>query len=307
MVANPEVILAAWVGGSTDWMVLHRPVELARVIGQLFAVKRESELLEECPTGAILRWTRGVAMPDLTKIGRCLFALATLCFGVILLLHLISPAIPAGGEPFFVLSRFWAWIFGLTLVATALGMTIEKYTKSSALLLALAFLLRAVIVYVPAVAAAPRKPGTWGDAFELLGICGCALLVHGGSAAKLGRVFYSVELVGFAIQHFQYAQFVAALVPGWIPGHLFWAYFVGVALCASAVSILMGTYVRLAAGLLGLMFFSWVLILHLPRCLASPRTGAEWTSAFNALAMAGGAWVIAGGARAFKMYGKSGS
>jgi hypothetical protein len=113
--------------------------------------------------------------------------------------------------------------------------------------------------------------------------------------------------VGFAIQHFQYAQFVATLVPGWIPGHLFWAYFVGVALCASAVSILTGIYVRLAAGLLGLMFFSWVFILHLPRCLASPRTGPEWTSAFNALAMAGGAWVIAGGARAFKMYGKSGS
>jgi hypothetical protein len=246
-------------------------------------------------------------MPDLTKIGRYLFALATFCFGVILLLHLISPEVPAGGEPFFVVSPFWAWIFGLLLVAAAFGMTVEKYAKSSALLLGFVFLLRAVIVYVPALAAAPRKSGTWAEVFELLGVCGCALAIHGGSPGTLGRVFYSVELVGFAIQHFLYARFVATLVPSWIPGHLFWAYFVAVALCASAVSILSGIYTRVAAGLLGLMFFSWVLILHLPRCLASPGSGPEWTSALNALAMAGGAWVIAGGARAFKMYGKSGS
>jgi len=246
-------------------------------------------------------------MSSLSKIGKCLFALAALAFGVLLILHLISPAIPAGGEPFFVLSRFWAWIIGAILVATAAGMSIEKYAKSSALLLALVFLMRAVIVYVPEVIAAPRKPSPWGSMFELLGICGCALVVYGGPPAKWGRIVYCIELVGFAIQHFLYAQFVATLVPSWIPDHLFWAYFIGVALCASAVSILSGIYTRVAAGLLGLMFFSWVLILHLPRCFASPHSGPEWTSAFNALAMAGGAWVIAGSARAFKMYGKSGS
>jgi hypothetical protein len=244
-------------------------------------------------------------MSNLSRIGRYLFALATLCSGVILLLHLISPVIPAGGEPFFVASHRWAWAIGAILVATALGMTIEKYAKPSALLLALVLLLRALVVYVPAVFVAPRKPGPWGNVFELLGICGCALVIYGGWAVKLGRVFYSVELVGFAIQHFLYARFVATLVPGWIPGHLFWAYFVGAALCASAASILTGIYTRLAAGLLGLMFFSWVLVLHLPRCFASPQTGPEWTSAFHALAMAGGALVIAGGARAFKMYGKA--
>jgi uncharacterized membrane protein YphA (DoxX/SURF4 family) len=244
-------------------------------------------------------------MLDLSKIGRYFFALATLCFGVILLLHLISPAVPAGGEPFFVASIFWAWIIAAILVITGVGMAIEKYAKWSALLLAFVFVLRAAIVYIPEVIAAPRKPSPWGSVFELLGICGCALVIYGGPSAKLGRIFYCIELVGFAIQHFLYAQFVATLVPSWIPGHLFWAYFVGVALCASALSILSGIYTRVAAGLLGMMFFSWVLILHLPRCFASPHTGPEWTSAFNALAMAGGALVIAGGARAFKMYGKS--
>jgi hypothetical protein len=244
-------------------------------------------------------------MPDLAKLGRYLFALATFAFGLILLLHIVSAAIPAGGEPFFVASHFWAWIIGVILIGTAAGMAIEKCANWAALLLACTFLLRAVIVYIPQVVAAPRKASTWGSVFELLGICGVALVIYGGSLEKLGRVFYSVELVGFAIQHFLYAQFVATLVPGWIPGHLFFAYFVGMALCASAVSIVTGIYTRAAATLLGLMFLSWVIILHLPRAFASPHTGSEWTSTLNALAMGGGALIIAGGARAFKMYGKS--
>jgi hypothetical protein len=244
-------------------------------------------------------------VPDLAKLGRYLFAVATLAFGLILLLHLISPMIPAGGEPFFVASRFWAWIIGVTLVAAAAGMATEKYATWSALLLAFAFVLRAVIVYIPEVITAPRNPNTWGFVLELLGICGAALVIYGGSLEKLGRVCYSVELVGFAVQHFLYAQFVATLVPSWIPGHLFFAYFVGVALCAGAVSILTGIYQHIGATLLGLMFLSWVIILHLPRAFASPHTGSEWTSTFNALAMAGGAFVIAGGVRAVKEYGKS--
>jgi len=247
----------------------------------------------------------GVGMPGLAKLGRYFFALAVLGFGLILLLHLISPAIPAGGFPFMVTGRFWAWIIGGGFVVTGVGMAIEKHAKWSAMLLGGVMFLRTAIVCVPGVFATPRNPNAWGGVFELLGVCGIALVIAGGPMAKLGQVFFAVPLVGFGIQHFMYASFVANLVPSWIPGRLFWAYFVGVALCASAISILTGIYVRVACVLLGLMFFSWVLILHLPRAFASPHTGPEWTSTFNALAMAGGALIIAGGARAFKMYGKS--
>src|SRR5450755_148916 len=110
--------------------------------------------------------------------------------------------IPAGGEPFFVASRFWAWIIGVTLVAAAAGMATEKYAKWSALLLAFAFVLRAVLVYIPEVITAPSNRNSWGFGLELLGICGAALMSYGGSLEKRGRVFYSVELVGFAVQHF---------------------------------------------------------------------------------------------------------
>ncbi|HEY0704560.1 MAG TPA: hypothetical protein VGD60_17435 [Candidatus Acidoferrales bacterium] len=231
-------------------------------------------------------------MAGVSKFGRYIFALAALAFGVILLLHLASAAIPEGGFPFSVASHFWAWAIGVIWIVAGVGLMTEAYAPA-ALLLAAVLLLRAVMVCLPLIFVDLHKPNPWGALFELLGIAGAALVIGGGLGVKPGRALYTVPLIGFATQHFMYAPFVAALVPSWIPGHLFFAYFVGIALCAGALAILTGVGMRAGALLLGLMFFSWVFILHLPRAFAAPHTGAEWTSAFNALAMAGGAFVIA--------------
>ena len=109
----------------------------------------------------------------------------------------------------------------------------------------------------------------------------------------LGRIFIAVSLVVFGVQHFMYAGFVAGLVPAWMPGRLFWAYFVGVAFFAAVAGILYQRLARPAATLLGVMFFLFVVLLHIPRIAAHPSDGNEWTSGFVALAMCGGAWVLA--------------
>jgi hypothetical protein len=74
---------------------------------------------------------------------------------------------------------------------------------------------------------------------------------------------------------------------------LFWAYFVGAAFVAAALAISTHIQARLAAILLGVMFLTWFLILHLPRVFAAPHNGNEWTSAFVALAMSGAAFLLA--------------
>ena len=109
----------------------------------------------------------------------------------------------------------------------------------------------------------------------------------------LGRIFIAIALVVFGVQHFMYGVFVAGLVPAWMPGRLFWAYFVGAAFFAAAAGILYQRLARPAATLLGVMFFLFVVLLHIPRIAAHPSDGNEWTSGFVALAMCGGAWVLA--------------
>lgn len=109
----------------------------------------------------------------------------------------------------------------------------------------------------------------------------------------LGRIFAAVSLVVFGVQHFIYGGFVAGLVPAWMTGRLFWAYFVGVAFFAAAVGILLDLLERPAATMLGVMFFLFVVLLHIPRIALHSRDGNEWTSGFVALAMCGGAWILA--------------
>src|ERR1700733_9564245 len=49
----------------------------------------------------------------------------------------------------------------------------------------------------------------------------------------LGCVFFAAPLGVFGVEHLTNAGEIAQLVPSWMPGHLFWAYFVGVALVAA--------------------------------------------------------------------------
>jgi len=108
-----------------------------------------------------------------------------------------------------------------------------------------------------------------------------------------GRIFIAISLVVFGIQHFLYANFVATLVPAWMPGRLFWAYFVGIAFVAAAIGAVIPKMARPAGILLGILFFLFVVTLHIPRIAAHSRDGNEWTSGFLALAMCGGAWILA--------------
>jgi hypothetical protein len=112
--------------------------------------------------------------------------------------------------------------------------------------------------------------------------------------ADVGRFLIAVSLVVFAVQHFMYARFVATLIPAWIPAHLFWAYFTGIAFVAAAISIATKRMLGVAAMLLGTMFLLWVVILHAPRVVGAIRNGNEVTSLFVAVAMCGLSFVLAG-------------
>jgi uncharacterized membrane protein len=110
----------------------------------------------------------------------------------------------------------------------------------------------------------------------------------------LGCIFIAVPLAVFATEHFRGARFMQNMVPSWIPAHLFWAYFVGCALLAAATSLTVRKFVRLSSSLLGLMFFLFVCMIHIPNVLANPKDRFAWAVALRDLSFAGGAWALAG-------------
>ncbi len=83
----------------------------------------------------------------------------------------------------------------------------------------------------------------------------------------------AISLVVFGVQHFIYGAFFAA-----------------------AIGIFTRMLARPAATMLGVMFFLFVVLLHIPRIIGNSSNGNEWTSGFVALAMCGGAWMLANAA-----------
>jgi len=128
------------------------------------------------------------------------------------------------------------------------------------------------------------------------------LLVRGRFAAAsgagrvlvLGPVFEAVALTIFAAEHFLAARDLMGIVPRWLPGPLFWTYFVGAALLAAAISFIAWRCVRWSASLLALLFLIIVATIDLPGLPKNFHERLFWTLTVRETAFAGGAMVLAG-------------
>lgn len=146
------------------------------------------------------------------------------------------------------------------------------------------------------------SPQVWGPYFTLAVFLIAAFMAVGREfrvaeglekAYPLGRVSLAVPLAVFGAEHLTSAQAIMKLVPIWMPGKLFWTYFVGVALIAAALSFIFRVGIRLSATLLGIMFFCFVAMMDLPGAIAAPQSRFAWTLAARELAFGAGAILVA--------------
>jgi len=140
--------------------------------------------------------------------------------------------------------------------------------------------------------------GLWSAQSEIIRARGLDKIV------ALTNICFAVPLAIFGAEHFAIIDALASMVPPFMPWRLFWAYLVGVALIAAALSIATRILVRWSGLLFGIMMLLFVAMIHLPGAIA---TGARipWTIVFRESSFAGGGWVLAGIAMgAFTRYGK---
>jgi uncharacterized membrane protein YphA (DoxX/SURF4 family) len=249
-------------------------------------------------------------MERITEIGRFFFALSMVGFGIqqfvftgfVVGLELVPKWMPA--------HAFCAYVTGAVLIVAGVCIAIKKFGRFASAVLSVGFFLCVLLMHLPRVEAILQDGVERTRAFETLAICGGATLVAASlprkgvhlatfddivdKAAEFGRFFVAVSMAIFGLDHLLAARFVAGLVPSWIPWHLFWVYFTAFGFFAAAISMATKKFVSLVEALLGLMFLLWVVLLHVPRVAANLHNGAEWNSAFVALAMCGVALVAIG-------------
>ena len=186
---------------------------------------------------------------------------------------------------------FWSYFTGVAFIIAEMSMLIDRRSRLAAALIVTIFSLCILLVHGPRISAIIHDGSERTQAFETLAMCSGALFLFGilpfepalrvwnrasPSAIQLGRFFLAISLLVFGVDHFFFARFVASLIPGWIPWHLFWAYFTGIVFVVSALGIAFRYFVRIAGLLVGDMLFLWVIVLHAPRVAMHMRNGDEW-------------------------------
>ena len=254
-----------------------------------------------------MRASRGIAAGG---AGRALAVVATIAFGT---LCLVFSDFVSGLQP--VPERIGARLplalaTGLTLVLAGVGLSIGRTATPAALLLAGIHLSWATVLYLPLVAASKAVFGlTWIGCFENFALAGAMLALAAQPRSRsthaapdrvaarlafLARPLYGVSLLVFGLAHFRYPDFVAALIPAWIPAKPFLAWFTGIAHFAAGAAVLAGIAARLACLWHAAMCLVIFALLHVPRVAADAGNRGEWTSLFVALALCGAALAFAG-------------
>ena len=256
-------------------------------------------------------------MKHLSIIARSCYALCIGCLGVQQFIYKdFRPVILPEWPGWIHHSPWFAFIVGAALLVAAIMISFEKMGGMIEITLGIGMLIFFLAFHVPnQIFIIPYKfhLGLWTDALKELALAGGAFILAVFSSTRqwdeksigfrltqdqlmrLGKIFFSTTMISFGIDHFLYTESISNLVPAWIPDHIFWTYFAGIALIGSGTAIVLNIFVKQVAILLSMMLLLWVILLHIPRAIADPHvaSGNEITSAFEALAFSGISLTIA--------------
>jgi len=265
-------------------------------------------------------------MKNQTKLWRLFFAVGLFAIAIqqLVVADFMPVILPAGYPAWLSHRLIWDWVFSILLAAACLCIFFRIKARLVSLLTAGVLLLFVLIFQVPGQLSIPEPFHlfVWSNPFKELTLSGGAFLVAGSfvrgnnvsglehfleKLIPAGKYFFAVTMVVFGAMHFVYLDFVTTLVPNWIPGHIFWAQLAGMGLFSGGIAIILaGVQVsmfgvktimspyHLAAKLLGIIIFIWLIVLHIPRAIADPYSGNgnEVVSVFEALAFSGIAFLI---------------
>jgi uncharacterized membrane protein len=194
-----------------------------------------------------------------------------------------------------------ACVTGAVFLASGAALLTQRFLRNAALASAVLIFGWSMFLHLPVAIAAPAWSADWTKMLKAAALASGALGVAAADGRPMGSLLSALRtLAPYAagaffllcgIQHVIFADFVARLVPRFIPGALFWTYFAGLALIAAGLGFWTPPVRRVAATLAAAMVFSWVFLVHVPLVVTVGRH--EWMGVFEALGITGACLALA--------------
>ena len=193
-----------------------------------------------------------------------------------------------------------AYLAGAVLVIGGALLLAPRLERAAALLLTVFIGLWMLVLNLPGAIASFTHIGAWNSPAEIGFMTAGPLAlfasgIAGGARSPLllaARLLAGACAIVFGCAHFNYIDFTASMVPGWIPYKAFWAAATGAGHLAAGLALVSGVKSRLAAGCEAAMMGSFVVLLHLPRVVAAPDQHVEWIMLGVSTMLAGAALLV---------------
>jgi uncharacterized membrane protein len=201
-----------------------------------------------------------------------------------------------------------AYLCALLSLAAGIGLLWRRTAALAARVLLGSLVLWLLVWRVPAVFVVSLLEGSWSVAHSMV-MTGATWVLFawfatdwdrqhlgfatGEKGLRIARVLYGLGMIPFGYAHFANVKGTAALVPGWLPWHLGWAYFTGGTFVAAGVAMLIGVCARLAAVLSTLQMALFLLLVWVPILTAGSLSAFQRMEVATNLALIAAGWVIA--------------
>ena len=114
----------------------------------------------------------------------------------------------------------------------------------------------------------------------------------GGNGLRVARVLYALAMIAFGLSHFFYVELTAPLVPGWLPAHVFWAYFTGVTYLLAGAAMVAGLQAALAAALSTVQMGLFTVLVWVPFMAAGTMDAGKWGEFVVSWTLTASAWIV---------------